>query len=205
MSIAMSPRRRLVVSSLLVAVVGVLAVGSFVVLRNDDGSGTGGRTLVGPGPTTISPDPNLPPALANTGEDWDQIVRSMRAYQQWLFTHPKPELLDNIMLRTYDDYDGHKLGLTNLATKGWHYDPPFRAATVEVVRLQDRPRPDLAVVFVRSFTPPNRVVDASGKVISDDPGAGEASVLWTLQREPATDAHWRLAKVTPFADTPARS
>ena len=200
----MSPRRRLVTGALIVAVLAVLAAGSFVVLggRNDDSER---ETVAGSQPATSVVDASgSPPALKNTGEDWDQIVRSISEYQAWLFTHPKPELLENIMLKSYDGYAQHELGLKNLATKGWRYDPEFRPATTEVVRLQDRPRPDTAIVFVRSVDPPNRVIDSSGKVVIDSPGAGRASVLWTLQREPAASPNWRIAKVTSFSDQPPR-
>lgn len=200
----MSSRRRLAIGGLVVAVLAVLAAGSFVVLagRGDDG----GQGAPAPGAvTTVVDASSTPPELRNTGEDWDQIVRSIFDYQSWLFAHPRPELLENIMLPSYDAFADHKLGLTNLATKGWRYDPPFRPSTVELVRLQDRPRPDVAVVFIRNFDPPNRVVDAAGKVVLDSPGAGTASVLWTLQREPVSTAKWRIAKVTGFTDQPPRA
>ena len=201
----MSSRRRLAIGGLVVAVLAVLAAGSFVVLdgRGDDG---GRGAAPAPGAATTAVDTSsTPPELRNTGEDWDQIVRSIFNYQSWLFTHPRPELLENIMLPSYDAFADHKLGLSNLATKGWRYDPQFRPSTVEVVRLQDRPRPDVAVVFVRNFDPPNRVVDPAGKIVLDSPGAGTASVLWTLQREPASSAKWRIAKVTGFTDQPPRA
>ena len=200
----MSPRSRLATGGLIVAVLAVLAAGSFVLLdRRDDDSGQ--ETVAGSQTASSVVDAaSTPPELKNTGEDWDQIVRSIFNYQSWLFTHPRPELLENIMLRTNDAFPDHELGLTNLATKGWRYDPPFRPSAVELVRLQDRPRPDLAVVFIRNLDPPNRVVDAAGKVVLDSPGAGKASVLWTLQREPASSVRWRIAKVTGFTDQPPR-
>ena len=200
----MSSRRRLAIGGLVVAVLAVLAAGSFVVIegRGDDG---GQGAAPAPGAVTTVVDPSsTPPELRNTGEDWDQIVRSISQYQAWLFTHPKPELLDNIMLRSYENYGFFEQGLTNLATKGWRYDPPFRSATTQLVRLQDRPRPDLAVVFVRSFDPPNRVVDPAGQVVLDSPGAGEASVLWTLKREPVSDSRWRIEEVNSFTEAPPR-
>lgn len=203
MSVSLSPRHRLGTGMLLVAVLVVAAVASVVAWQrsgaDDDVAGSSGISGVA---STVPAD--SPPPLQNTGEDWDAIVRSIFGYQAWLFTHPRPELLENIMLPSYEDFDQHRLGLSNLATKGWRYEPQFRPATVEVVRLHDRPRPDLAVVFVRSFHPPNRIVDPSGAVIVDSPGAGDAAVLWTLQREPSQRAEWRLARVTAFtADPPS--
>ena len=204
MSIAMTPRRRLASGVLIVAVLAVLAAGSFVVWQ-DGRDGGAQRTATGPGPTSpVSIDPNAPPELRTTGEDWDGIVRSILGYQDWLFTHPKPELLDNIMLPTFSQYQDHKLGLTNLATKGWRYDPEYRPATVTLIRLFERPRSDMAVVFVRTFGFPARIVDPAGKVIQDTPGVGDVSVLWTLKNSVGGDARWKLDKVTPFTDAPPK-
>ena len=203
MSIALSPRRRLASGGLIVAVLAVLAVGSFVVREGRGDHGT--QNTVSPPGTVAAIDANTPPELKNTGEDWDQIVRSIYSFEHWLYLHPhRADLLTQTELPSYSGFSDGQLGLNNLATKGWRYDPPRQQASVELVRLQDRPRPDLAVVFVRSTIPPNRVVDSSGKVVLDDPGVKGATVLWTLQREPPSDPHWRLAKVTPMTAEPPR-
>jgi hypothetical protein len=147
-----------------------------------------------------------PPELKNTGEDWDQIVRSIYAFEHWLYLHPnRDDLLAKTELPSYSGFPDRLAGLRNLATKGWRYDPPRQPVTVELVRLQDRPRPDLAVVFVRATIPHNRIVDTAGQVVVDDPGATSATVLWTLQRDPASDLHWRLSKVTAVSSELPRS
>lgn len=201
MSIA-APRRRLATGGLLVAVLAVLAGASFVVWQREDDGGRSGQTAESGPSSTLEAD--APPALHTTGEDWDAIVRSIGAYQAWLFTHPKPELLDNIFLPSFSGYGDAKLGLTNLATKGWRYEPTFRAATVTLVRLFERPGADTAAVFVRASGPSNRIVDSSGNVIQDNPGAGDTAVLWTLKRNVGGDDRWRLEQVMPFTDTPPR-
>lgn len=155
--------------------------------------------------TTVVDPSGTPPELKNTGEDWDQIVRSIYTFEHWLYLHPaQADLLERTELPSFPGYTDGKVGLRNLATKGWRYDPPRRPVSVELVRLQDRPRPDLAVIFVRSTVPPNKVVDAAGQVVLNDPGTPSASVLWTLQREPASSAQWRIAKVTPLTGEPSR-
>lgn len=201
MSIA-TPRRRLATGSLVVALLAVFTAAGFVAWQRGDDGSTEGST--GPGPTTTALAGDVPPVLNTTGEDWDAIVRSIVDYQAWLFTHPKPELLDNIFLPSYSGYADGKLGLTNLATQGWRYDPEFRPATVQLVRLFERPRADVAVVFVRSFDPPNRIVEQSGKVVLDSPGAGDTSVLWTLKRDTDRDTGWKVDQVTPFSGTAPR-
>lgn len=203
MSIALSPRRRLATGGLIVAVLAVLAAGSFVVLQRERDPGTHERTLTGPGPTTVTADPNKPPTLDNTGEDWDGIVRSIVAYEHWLFTHPNPDLLISTEVPSYKFFADRQLGLRNLATKGWRYDPPRQLLTVELVRFQRRTADNVALVFVRfGPTPATRVVDPAGSVVLETPETPPNAVVWTLVREPATDAHWRLFKVTPFTDQP---
>lgn len=127
MSISLSPRNRLATGVLVVAMLVITAVASVVMWQR-----TGGNDVAGSGaiPAPASTIAGSPPPLHNTGEDWDAIVRSIFGYQAWLFTHPRPELLENIMLPSYDGFDEHRLGLANLATKGWRYDPQFRPARV---------------------------------------------------------------------------
>lgn len=184
-----------------IVVVLAVVVGSFVVFGG--GGEDGGDTVT----TTSAPpvvDPNAAPELRNTGEDWDQIVRSIVAYEDWLFNHPNPTLLERTEVPSYSGFADGQLGLQNLATKGWRYDPPRQPQTVEVVRLHERVTESFAIVFVRfGPTPPVRVVDSTGAVIQDSPGLPPSPVLWTLVREPDTDPHWRLLRVTPFtSDAP---
>lgn len=204
MSQAMTPRRRTLSGAIVVVALAVLAVGSVVALHRQGGSGDGEQATSGEASTTIAADPNAPPALNTTGEDWDAIVRGILGFQTWLFTHPRPELLDNIFLPSYGGYADAKLGLSNLATKGWRYDPEYHAASVTVVRLFDRPNADTAVVFVRSFGPANKVVDSSGNVVQNSPGAGDVSVLWTLRRNVASGARWKVAEVGAFSGVPPK-
>jgi hypothetical protein len=199
----MSPRRRLAAGGLIVAVLAVLAVGSFVVFGGRGDSG-GKDAVAGSqaAPSSLNTGSSSP-ELKNTGEDWDQIVRSIVAYEHWLFTHPNPDLLSNTELPSYSLFADRQLGLRNLATKGWRYDPPRRPLPVEIVRLNQRTADNVAVIFVRfGPTPATRVVDRGGAVVQDTPETPPNAVLWTLVREPATDLRWRLSKVTPFTDRP---
>lgn len=205
MSIALSPRRRLAGGTVIVAVLAVLAVGSFVVfdIRRDNGPA---RTTAGPPATAPPANPTVPaPQLKTTGEDWDQIVRSIVAYRHWLYAHnPDPELIAKIEVPSYNFFADDQLGLRNLATKGWRYDPPRQPVNVELVRFRFRDAENVASVFVRfGPTPANRVVDGAGDIVLESPETPANAVVWTLVREPASDPHWRLFKVTPFTDRPA--
>jgi hypothetical protein len=190
--------RRNVVLGLILA---LIAMGLVAVLvqranNNDDG----GATAASSTPSTPSTPAtsvstgarvDQPPAIVNTGEDWDAIVRSMVAFSDWLYLHPNPDLLDRFQLPSVPGYADTKLGLSNLATKGWRYDPPRRPVTVEIVRLNNR-GPAMAAVFVR-FGPAQqyRVVDRAGNEVANKPATTVgSSVIWTLYMQP--DGKWLL-------------
>ncbi len=198
MSSSPSQRSRTALGIGIVVVLAVVVIGSFIVFGG--GADEGGDDA----PATTAPsvvDPDAPPELRNTGEDWDTIVRSIVSYRDWLFTHPDPALLERIQVPGYEFFAEGQLGLTNLATKGWRYDPPPENLTVELVQLRERTADNVVMLFVRfGPTPRIRVVDGAGEVIQDSPGTPAGASLWTLVREPATDAHWRLFEVTPFTD-----
>jgi hypothetical protein len=179
-------------------VLALVAVGLAAVLIQRANTDDGGATVASPSAPTSSVMPaaevDQPPAIVNTGEDWSAIVRSMVAFSDWLYLHPNPDLLDRFQLPSVPGYADTKLGLTNLATKGWRYDPPRRPVTVETVRLNNR-GPAQAAVFVR-FGPAQqyRVVDQAGNEVANKPAttAGN-SVIWTLYMQP--DGKWLLGDI----------
>jgi hypothetical protein len=192
--LSLARRVRLVV--VFAALLGVLVVG--LVSRR---SGGNDAAVTGVSPTTPPPTQAVaerPPTLVDTGEDWNAIVRSITAYDDWLFLHPRPELLDEILLPSAPTYADSKVGLTNLATKGWRYDPPPAPAPVEIVRLNNRVDATTAAVFVRFGPAPQyRVVDRSGAEVANKPATQVGnSVIWTLKLGP--DSRWRLADVDPL-------
>jgi len=202
-------RTRYAIATVMVAVLGTATI--WLYFFRDDGA-PGVRSGVSPGtstpqptisasPPSTSPTGDKPPTLENDSEDWDKVVRSIAAYRHWLYTHPNPDLLANIEVPTYEGFADDQLGLRNLATKGWRYDPPRQPLPIELVRFNRRDANNVVLVFVRfGTTPAIRVVDASGKVVQDSPSAPPSAALWTRVREPATDTHWRLFKVNPLAN-----
>lgn len=103
------------------------------------------------------------------------------------------------MVPTDKDYPDEKLGLTNLATKGWRYDPPLPPTLVERVSVTTRMSPTRVGVVLRYGPAPRfRVVDSAGNVIQDKPaGTDGNTVEWTLVQTPG-DARWRLESVIPI-------
>lgn len=178
----------------------VAGIVGLVVTRGSGRDDTPPQGATGSIPTTAATvQPEQPPRLVNTGEDWDSIVRSMLAFREWLQLHPRPELLDEIMVPTHPSYSGDKLGLTNFATKGWHYDPVPPPVTVERVSLTTRLSPTKVGLAVRLGPAPRyRVVDQAGNVIADTPATSSGNtVVWTLTQN-AGDPRWRLEAVLPL-------
>jgi hypothetical protein len=202
-------RTRYAIATVMVAVLGTATI--WLYFFRDDGA-PDVRSGASPGasppqPTTTASDPvtsptgDKPPPLLNDSEDWDKVVRSIAAYRHWLYTHPNPDLLANIEVSSYEAFADDQLGLRNLATKGWRYDPPRQPLPIELVRFNRRDADNVVLVFVKfGVTPPIRVVDPTGKVVQDSPAAPPSAALWTLVREPATNTRWRLFKVNPLTN-----
>ena len=193
----LSPWRAAAVLAIFAVLIGAIAWG--VISRRGDGeqravpAGPSGATATPPSTPGVA---DKPPALVNTGENWDAIVRSIVAYRDWLRTHPRPELVDEIMLPALSGYADTKLGLTNLATKGWRYDPLPAPVTVERVTLGTRLSATKVSVVIRYGPAPHwRVVDAAGKVVDDSPAGSDGnSVVWTLAQT-AGDPRWRIEDI----------
>lgn len=201
-------RTRYAIAAVMVAVLATATV--WLYFFRDDATPGGAPSGANPGaprsqPATSASDPatspegDRPPALLNDSEDWDTVVRSIAAYRHWLYTHPNPDLLANIEVPSYEGFADDEVGLRNLATKGWRYDPPRQPLPVELVRFNRRDADNVVLVFVRfGTTPAIRVVDPAGKVVQESPSAPASAALWTLVREPANDTRWRLFKVNPL-------
>ena len=194
----LSPLRAAAVLAIFAVLLG--AIGWGVISRRGDGNQK--ATPAGPTGAAATAQPSTPgvgdqpPTLINTGENWDAIVRSIVAYRDWLRTHPRPELVDEIMLPALSGYGDTKLGLTNLATKGWRYDPLPAPVTVERVTLGTRLSATKVSVVIRYGPAPQwRVVDSAGKVVDDSPAGSDGnSVVWTLAQT-AGDPRWRIEDI----------
>ena len=197
----LSPWRAAAVLAIFAVLIGAIAWG--VISRRGDGD----QRAVPAGPNGAPATPGLtapkatdqPPALVNTGENWHAIVRSIVAYNEWLYLHPRPELLDEIMLPAHKEYADTKLGLTNLATKGWRYDPVPAPVTIERVSLGTRLSATKVSLVVRYGPAPQyRVIDQAGNVVYDTPATQAGNtVVWTLAQT-TDDSRWRLEDVDPL-------
>ncbi|MGH8914098.1 MAG: hypothetical protein ACRDZM_06210 [Acidimicrobiia bacterium] len=88
----LSPWRAAAVLAIFAVLIGAIAWG--VISRRSDRdqkavpAGPSGAPVM-PGPSAPN-QPAQPPVLVNTGENWDAIVRSIVAYNDWLYLHPRP-------------------------------------------------------------------------------------------------------------------
>lgn len=196
----LSPWRGAAVLAIFAVLIGAIAWG--VISRRGDDQKV---APAGPGGTPATAQPSAtnataqPPVLVNTGENWEAIARSIVAYRDWLFLHPDPGLLDEIMLPALSSYADTKLGLTNLATKGWRYDPVPSPVRVERVTLGTRMSATKVSLVIRYGPAPHyRVVDPAGKVVDENsPGAEGNTVVWTLSQTPG-DPRWRIEDIDPL-------
>lgn len=191
--------RKVLVGLIFVVLVAGVVIGVARLTAKDGSATTSAGTTAPTVPTTLA-TPDQPPQLFNvaTGDniDWDRMVRSVVAYQQWLYDHRRPDLLANIVREDNPSYQSTLLGLTNLAGHpDWHNDPVSPPTEIRSVRFESRPASDRAIVVIQ-FGPvaATRVVDGTGKVVYDEASHPATATAWTLLQD-AGSARWRLAQI----------
>ena len=140
--------------------------------------------------TTASPAAVAPPII-DTGENFDAIVRSLIAFNDWVVAHPDPSLL----LRSTDSscpcFAGTQKNLADLASKGWHYDEGRRT---EVLSVRPERVGDAVVdAFVVLRSEEARVLDRAGQVVDREPAYPPTSYFYTLRRGP--EGRWRITGI----------
>lgn len=180
-----------------IAVVVLLAAGLVYQLvdRGSDGSAspaTSTTTLA----STADPNPTLPgpepaPPLVNSGEDFDAIIRSFIAYQDWVGAHPDPAALTETMAETCPCLAPSQKNMEELKAKGWRYEP---GVDTEVQQVKPRAvTGDVVDVFVAIRYPEREVLDSAGRVVKTDPAEPPTSYFYTLTR--GGDGRWRITQI----------
>lgn len=184
---------RMVAAAVFVVVLAVAAVWQL----SDDGGGPSTPTTTAPS-TTSAPtsattlDPSRPPELRNTGEDFDAIVRSVEAFENWVYQYdPDPKWVPEYIDPRNSDEFGFKRtqeSLAALRAAGERYD----SATTRIhkVIVRDRVSEHQVGVYVVREHLGGAVVDRNGTVVLE------------LERLPPTgyfedwvrgqDGRWRL-------------
>ena len=171
--------------------IGLLVVSVAGCSRQPQGPGAGAPSPRPEPPPELTPVTQPPPSVVDTGEDFDTIVRSLIAFNDWIVAHPDPSLLVRTMDSSCPCFASTQKHLSDLASKGWRYED--RSLTqVDRVRAE-RVADDVVDVFVVLRSDEARVLDASGQVVDREPAYPPTSYFYTLRR---TDgAGWRITGI----------
>lgn len=111
---------------------------------------------------TAKPADTEKPELRNTGEDFNDIVRSASALEDWAYQYdPDPKYLALVKYPECECYKEAVDGLASLKATGRHHDSP--GVKVHKVILRDRPRPEFVTLYVIIEGLPGAIVDQDGK------------------------------------------
>ena len=178
--------RKLAVAAVFVALIGGLA---WTFIGDDDPN----PSVVAPSTTAApaapaTPAATGPPELRNTGEDFNDIVRSVSAFSTWVYQNdPDPKWTPYINHPNCECYKTTEDGLASLKAAGHHHDSP--GVKVHKVIVRNRPRPDLVTLYVVYEGLPGAIVDKDGTVVKERPPLAPTGFLEHWVR--GEDGHWR--------------
>lgn len=173
----------------------VLVAGAAVALatrdRNDGTAAPQPTTASTTAATRTPADPTKPPPLLNTGDDFDTIVRSSLAFEDWVNQYdPDPKWVDATVAPENTDqygYEWNKQNLANLKAAGQHYDGP--GIRVRKVIVRERVTDVQVAVYIIYESLPVHIVDSSGKIVSTEPTLPPTGFLVDWVR--GDDGRWR--------------
>jgi hypothetical protein len=137
--------------------------------------------------------------LATTGHNWDQIMRSLDDYSNWMFEHPEPALVGNYATTDCPCFATLKTSLTSYQAKGQHFTGPddkldrVELSTVVVPAGASAEQAQRVSLYVVSETLANTLVDSSGRVLQRS--ATKAPVGYSIDLQVANDGHWYVRQV----------
>ena len=186
---------RMVAAALFVLVLAVAAVWQ---LTDEGGGESTPRTTAAPSTTSSAPttattlDPSTPPELRNTGDDFDAIVRSVEAFENWVYQYdPDPKWVPEYIDPRNSSEFGFKRTQDSLAalkaSGARHNSPPSRVLKVNVSR---RTSDHQVALYVVREALPGAVVNAAGEVLLQRSMPPPTGYLEDWVRSP--DGRWRL-------------
>jgi hypothetical protein len=186
---------RMVAAALFVLILAAAAVWQLT----DDGGGSSSTPTTTAAPSTTSApttattlDPSRPPELRNTGEDFDAIVRSVDAFENWVYQYdPDPKWVPEYVDPRNNDEFGFKRtqqSLAALKAAGERYD----SATTRIhkVIVRDRVSDHQVGVYVIREHVGGAVVDREGRVVHQLRTLPPTGYFEDWVRGP--DGRWRL-------------
>ncbi|MDP9389446.1 MAG: hypothetical protein M3Q48_16405 [Actinomycetota bacterium] len=177
----------------------VLGLAAGVVWQlTDDGDGGSSATSTTVPPTTAAPatpttlDPSKPPELQNTGDDFDAIVRSVDAFENWVYQYdPDPKWVPEYVDPRNSDEFGFKRtqeSLAALKAAGERHDSP--ASRIVKVRVSHRSSDHQVAIYVVREALPGAVVNRAGEVVHRRSTYPPTGFLEDWVR--GADGRWRL-------------
>lgn len=189
----LAPWRKVAVAVLLMG----LAGGVIWQLTGDGGRSTTAPTTAVPS-TTSAPTmvttlhPSKPPELRNTGEDFDAIVRSVEAFEHWVYQYdPDPKWVPEYIDQRNSDEFGFKRAQESLATLkagGERHDSP--SSRILKVNVSRRVSDHQVALYVVREALPGAVVNSEGQVVLRRQTYPPTGFLEDWVRGP--DGRWRL-------------
>lgn len=159
--------------------------------RGPDDSASAPSSTAGPTPSTTQLAKALAPAIVDTGEDFDAIVRSLIAFNDWIAANPDPSLLVKTIDASCPCFASTQKGLSDLAVKRWHYDQSRRTEVLKV--RPERVADSVVDVFVVLRSDAARILDDSGQAVDGEPAYPPTSYFYTLHRGP--EGRWRITQI----------
>lgn len=142
-----------------------------------------------PSPTATD-DPDPMPELQNTGEDFDQIIRSIEEFRNWLYRNPDPDLAHEIYHEDCECMEEFRRRLQLLLDDGVRFE--VSTTTVHDVSILDRD-PEAVAVKVVDEGDPQVLVDAeTGEIVDRGSGWEPRAYRFLLVR---VDGSWRVADI----------
>lgn len=192
---ALAPWRKVAVAVLVLGLAGGVI---WQLTGDDDGRSATPPTTAAASTTPAAPttattlDPSTPPELRNTGEDFDAIVRSVEAFEHWVYQYdPDPKWVAEYIDPRNDDEFGFKRtqeSLAALKAAGERHDSP--GSRVLKVNVSRRVSDHQVALYVVREALPGAVVDAEGQVVLRRQTYPPTGFLEDWVRGP--DGRWRL-------------
>ncbi|MDP8969561.1 MAG: hypothetical protein M3N52_03490, partial [Actinomycetota bacterium] len=118
---------------------------------------------------TFAPTNEPPPELHLVGEDYEQVVRSHTAFDNWLFAHPDPGLVDRIYHPACSCYESARKLLAHYEQQGLWWARPEGHIVVRDVQVVDDRLPELVHLLVVLERPEaDELIDSTGWVHERD-------------------------------------
>jgi hypothetical protein len=194
-----SPRRRVVTAVVVVLLLAAGVAGVWAVQASGGGGGDETAKVATASETTTSAAPTAqPPTIANQGEDWEAIMRSLYGYLTWVLQHPTdPALIEHYALTTCPCYEGLAAKVRGYVEKGQHEVGP--GSEIVSVRLNSvafrhpNGRPRTVSLYVVERIRAKQLVDRTGAVV--DRVGDRAPCGFLVDLADGGDGRWRISQV----------